>query len=144
MLVEDIIKKDDYNKTDENKGIDKDVSISGVSLNWMMSKIKNHAPEYANVFENPLGYVHDARNGELKYKLKLRIEILTQIYKEKSRHDKQSNNKEAKLRIHDSVFKRLSMTSAERKKWAMIQNGMKIRHSKAVLRLTKIVIHMCL
>ena len=96
-----------YEKNENNKKgdyADRDVSISGVSLNWMISEIKKDAPGLipndARVFENPLGYVHDAENGDMKYKYALRHNILTDHYKKYSRY--------GKLRIHDSVFKRLA------------------------------------
>lgn len=96
-----------YEKNENNKKgdyTDRDVSISGVSLNWMMSEIKNDAPglipNYARVFENPLGYVHNAENGDMKYKKVRRHNILTDHYKKYSRY--------GKLRIHESVFKRLA------------------------------------
>lgn len=94
------------------KGVetDRDVSLSGVSLNWMMSRIKNVAPEllpvHARVFQNPLGYMHDAENDSSMYKRTPRHNILTK-YSEFSRYDK--------LKIHSSVFKRLSQPARLRK-----------------------------
>ena len=100
--------KNDNNRKDDCR--DRDVSISGVSLNWMMSKIMQDAPELlprnARVFENPLGYVHDAENGSFMYAFALRHEILDK-YKKESRY--------GKLRIHSSVFQRLAKTGEERK-----------------------------
>ncbi len=96
-----------YEKNENNKKgdyTDRDISISGVSLNWMMSKIRENAPDllpnHVRVFENPLGYVHDAQNGDGKYKFVSRNSILTEYYKKYSKY--------GKLRIHDSVFKRLA------------------------------------
>lgn len=91
--------------------IDRDVSLSGVSLNWMMARIKVAAPEllpgYAEVFQNPLGYVHDAQNNNPIYKNITRHEIITK-YLEFSRY--------SKIKIHSSVFKRLALPADMRKK----------------------------
>jgi len=91
---------------------DRDVSISGVSLNWMIKKIKQDAPnllpEKASVFGNPLGYVHNAENGDFKYELASRNIIISKHYKEKSRY--------GRLRIHSSVLDRISKTTKEKEK----------------------------
>ena len=101
-------KKNENNKKGDYR--DRDVSISGVSLNWMMSKIKKDAPgllpEYAKVFANPLGYVHNSENDDFKYALASRNKILDK-YKNYSRY--------GKVKIHSSVFDRLSLTKEERK-----------------------------
>ena len=101
-----------YKKNENNiKGdyTDRDLSISGVSLNWMMSRIKVTAPElipeYVEVFENPLGFVHDAENGSPMYKRASRHNILTD-YAKHSRYKK--------LKIHESVLKRLSLSGSAR------------------------------
>lgn len=102
-----------YQKNENNdKGddTDRDLSISGVSLNWMMSRIKQSAPELipknAEVFENSLGYIHDAQNGSSMYKRISRNHILTDY----TRHSMY-----AKLKIHESVFQRLSLKASARK-----------------------------
>lgn len=101
--------KDEYNQ-DDKKQVDKDVSLSGVSLNWMLAKIKKVAsdllPKYASVYANPLAYVHDAENGDAKYAREERDDILLK-YIRLSRYEK--------LRIHRSVLQRLARTTEERK-----------------------------
>ncbi|WP_445941133.1 hypothetical protein, partial [Pseudomonas sp.] len=83
---------------------DRDVSLSGLSLNWMMSRIKagNHGliPDHAEVFENSLGYMHDARNGSSMYAFAPRHVILTNRYPMLSRY--------GRLEVHSSVFERLA------------------------------------
>ncbi len=102
-----------YEKNENNaKGvyIDRDVSISGISLNWMMSKVKKVAsdllPEYASVFANPLAFVHNAQNGDLKYAKASRSDIL-------AKYINKSHSRYGKLKVHGSVFTRLSKTKTE-------------------------------
>ncbi|MCW5202866.1 DUF2235 domain-containing protein [Desulfobulbus sp. US1] len=97
--------------TKEGEDVDRDIFLSGLSLNWMISKIKESAPELlpknAEVFENPLAFMHDAENGNFMYKRMPRYNILTK-YKEKSRYNK--------LKMHSSVMIRLAQSENERKK----------------------------
>lgn len=90
---------------------DRDLSLSGLSLNWMMSRIKIAAPELlpadAEVFQNHLGYSHDAEFDSSNYKRTPRHNILTK-YTEYSRY--------RKLKIHSSVFSRLALPANVRGK----------------------------
>lgn len=81
-------------------GYNKNNSLSGVSLNWMISKIKeadsNLLPKDTKVYENRLGYIHNAEKSlKIAYKEENRSKILKKyidisVYK--------------KLRIHQSVI----------------------------------------
>ena len=99
---------DNNNKGDNT---DRDISLSGISLNWMMTKLKESAPELlpkdAEVFENHLAYLHDAENYSPMYKRVTRHNILTKYF-EFSRY--------GKLKIHYSVFNRLALPANEREK----------------------------
>lgn len=105
----------DSNKNDSNKkgdNTDRDLSISGVSLNWMMSKLEKDSPgllpEHAKVHENPLGYIHDAENHNPMYGRVPRYNILEK-YLELSKYKK--------IRTHKSVVNRLvNITGDDRSK----------------------------
>ncbi len=91
----------------------------------MMSKIKQDAPyllpKHARVFENPLGYVHDAENNDPLYGLNLRDEII-KIYKKFSEYNK--------IRVHSSVFQRLSETKEKKKQIGYDSEWYKINEFK--------------
>lgn len=96
------------NKGDET---DHDLSLSGLSLNWMMSRIKIVAPEllpkHAEVFQNPLGYMHDAEKDSSLYVRVPRHNILVNYINLSKYH---------KLKVHSSVFDRLAESSDTRSK----------------------------
>lgn len=93
---------------------DRDLSLSGISLNWMMSRLKRDAPNLlpkdAKVFENPYAYAHDAENGSLLYSVATREKILDK-YLKFSRYKK--------LKIHASVIDRLSRPKTDGEKKTM-------------------------
>ncbi len=86
----------------------RDLSLSGISLNWMMSRLRRDAPnllpENAKVFENPYAYSHEAKNGNVLYAYATRDGILDK-YLKLSRY--------GKLKIHDSVIKRLALPKSD-------------------------------
>lgn len=92
----------------------RDLSLSGISLNWMMSRLKRDAPnllpENAKVFENPYAFSHEAQNGNVLYAYATRDAILDK-YLKLSRY--------GKLKIHDSVIKRLALPKNNEQKTTM-------------------------
>lgn len=96
-----------YTLNENNKKgviVDRDLSISGVSLNWMMSKLKDDCPDLlpktAKVFENKFAYVHDAENHNPLYGRESRNEIL-------EKYPLFSEYK--KIHIHKSAFERIKV-----------------------------------
>ncbi|HEY5994227.1 MAG TPA: DUF2235 domain-containing protein [Gallionellaceae bacterium] len=92
----------------------RDLSLSGISLNWMMSKLKRDAPnllpENASAFANPYAFSHEARNGSVLYAYASRDDILDK-YLKLSRYKK--------LRIHYSVVQRLAQAKSDEQAAAM-------------------------
>ncbi|MCL1127565.1 T6SS phospholipase effector Tle1-like catalytic domain-containing protein [Shewanella surugensis] len=96
-----------YEKMENNKSddhMDKDLALSGLSLNWMLDNIKRDAPtllpDFAQVHQNAFAHVHDAENTDAKYKRVLRNSILTS-YLDVSRYEK--------INIHHSVLERIAL-----------------------------------
>lgn len=121
-----------YKKNDNNeKGdlTDRDLSLSGVSLNWMLKNIIEVAPSLlsynARVYENPIGYVHDAQNGDMKYKEVSRNDIL-------QKYDRYSKYK--KIQIHKSVMERLSLSKQERNKHGYDSEWYKLEKFKSCFK----------
>jgi uncharacterized protein (DUF2235 family) len=90
---------------DVGGGYDKNNTLSGVSLNWMLNKINKFEendkllPSEYKVFENIYGTIHNAEEGiSAAYKEGIRINILKK-YLEKSQYEK--------IKIHKSVKNRL-------------------------------------
>ncbi|PHQ90673.1 MAG: hypothetical protein COB42_04725 [Sulfurimonas sp.] len=102
--------KNENNKKGE-KNIDRKISIPGVSLNWMLSKLKIDAPmlvpQHAQVFENFLGYVHNAENGDGKYYKRTRHNLMKKYIQDSSKH--------TMLKVHASVIKRLATNNNAKK-----------------------------
>lgn len=106
-----------YGITEGNRKGDytnRDLALSGISLNWMMSRLKRDAPNLlpanAQVFENPYAFVHDAQNGNALYTFASRDRILEK-YLASSRYKK--------LRIHYSVIQRLELPKTDEQNTAM-------------------------
>lgn len=92
----------------------RDLSLSGISLNWMMSRLKRDAPnllpENAKVFENSYAFAHEAQNGNVLYTYATRDAILDK-YLKLSRYKK--------LKIHYSVIQRLALPKSDEQKTTM-------------------------
>jgi uncharacterized protein (DUF2235 family) len=90
--------------SDVGGGYEKDNTLPGVSLNWMISEINkldnNLLPKNIKVYEDVNGYIHNAEGG-LKsfYRFEIRDDILEKYIKTKSIY--------GKLRLHPSVIERL-------------------------------------
>lgn len=90
---------------DVGGGYNKDNSLSGVSLNWMIESIRKHdsddglIPNSVKVYDDRFGKIHDSESGiKFAYNRVIRGEVLKK-YIQESVYEK--------LKIHDSVFKRL-------------------------------------
>ncbi len=79
--------------------------LSGVSMNWMLSKIKNYGflPNNAGVYANPLGTIHDAEGANALYKRAFkRLPRNIGQYLEDTRYNK------GKIKIHQSALGRIA------------------------------------
>lgn len=128
-----------YKVVSENGKITQDNSLSGVSLNWMISRIKKIDSKLLShdyhTYENILGFIHDAESYPLInnaiYKNATRTDIINIDYLKSSNYNK--------IKFHSSVINRLNNLVREddyKSKWYLTNNCI-YKDNKGTYRIRK-------